>query len=170
MAVVRVGHICRIFPGAFTPTAAQEGGGCSFPEQPRALQTCPPFPNPVEDPQVRWALGHSVLACWHCNYFCMPSQCPPLLGCYPSASQKPFWASWCCWDLIHWLILNQGLCSFAVVLRTRAFHNVWGNEPGGMEVTKSLAGQEQEEESPEPRIVVVCEDRSPLGEYQQGSF
>lgn len=142
---------------------------CPFPQQPTAHQNCPPFHNPEEDPQeARQALEHAVLACWLSNYFCTLSKCPPWLGCYFSAPQKPFWTGWCCWHFIHWF-LNQGLCSFTVVSRTRAFHGFWVSEPGAIEVTKSLSRKEQEEGSPELRIMVVCEDRSPLSKYQQAS-
>lgn len=50
-------------------------------------------------------------------------------------------------------------------------HDLWGSEHSATEVmTKSFAGKEQEEENAEMRIVVVCKDRSPLGENQQGSL
>lgn len=125
MAVVRVGHICRIFPGAFTPTAAWEGGVA-------LSQNIPEPGRPALPSLIQWGIPRRSDKLWdalsllagHGNYFCTPSQCPPWLGCYLSASQKPFWAGWCCWDLIHWLILNQSLCSFTTVLRTIAFQSL----------------------------------------------
>lgn len=127
------------FPWGLQPNSSMG----RFLEKPRASQTCPPFYNPERSPGGQMSSGMvcPCLLALQLLFHAIPMLAPigvlllciletflgrlVLLGPYPVSNPQPRTAP-------------------TLILGTRDFHNLWGSEPGATEVTKSLAGKEQE--------------------------
>lgn len=124
MAVARVNHICRIF---LSPSLQQQHWRV------RNAQ------------EFRWTLKCSVLVCWHCNYFCISSQCLLWFGCYLCISETFFVQAGVSGTTSTGSSSAKDSVPSLYSSGPRAFLNLWESETTATKVTKSLAGKEQEE-------------------------